>query len=118
MASDASFVDYVCDQISGAGPVSSRKMFGEYAIYCCGKVVALVCDNQLFVKPTVAGRELIGKPVESPPYPGAKAYFLITDQLEDRPWITQLIRLTELETRAPKPKTAKKVKPTPASKRQ
>ena len=112
MASDQSFVDYVCDQISASGPVSSRKMFGEYAIYCNAKVVALVCGNQLFVKPSVAGRALIGSPVESPPYPGAKPFFLITDQLEDHGWITQLIRLTELETPAPKPKTPKKGKRT------
>jgi TfoX/Sxy family transcriptional regulator of competence genes len=34
-------------------------MFGEYAIYCNEKVVALVCDNQVFVKPTAAGRLLV-----------------------------------------------------------
>jgi DNA transformation protein and related proteins len=49
MASDAKFVEYVCDRIDGAGQISFRKMFGEYAIYCDAKVVALVCDNQLFV---------------------------------------------------------------------
>jgi TfoX/Sxy family transcriptional regulator of competence genes len=37
-----------------AGAISYRYMFGEYAIYCDGKVVALVCDNQLFVKPSDA----------------------------------------------------------------
>ncbi|MCK7502621.1 MAG: TfoX/Sxy family protein [Comamonadaceae bacterium] len=36
-------------------------MFGEYAIYLDGKVVALVCDNQFFVKPTDAGRALLGR---------------------------------------------------------
>jgi len=118
MASDASFADYVCDQISAAGPVSSRKMFGEYAIYCCGKVVALVCDNQLFVKPSLAGRALIGSPVEAPPFPGAKPWFLIEDQLEDSTWVSHLIRLTELETPAPKPKAAKKAKSSAPSKRQ
>lgn len=30
-------------------------MFGEYAIYSNGKVAALVCDDRLFVKPTLAG---------------------------------------------------------------
>lgn len=59
-------------------------MFGEYAIYCNGKVVGLVCDNQLFVKPTIGGRTFIGKVVESPPYPGAKNSFLIEDKFEDR----------------------------------
>jgi TfoX/Sxy family transcriptional regulator of competence genes len=55
MASDLSFVKYVRDQINADGQISFRKMFGEYAIYYGEKVVALVCDNQLFVKPTVAG---------------------------------------------------------------
>ena len=41
-------------------------MFGEYAIYCDGKVTALVCDNQLFVKPMEAGRSFIGEVVEAP----------------------------------------------------
>ena len=47
MASDLDFVEYVVDQMEGAGPVSYKKMFGEYAIYRQGKVVALICDNQL-----------------------------------------------------------------------
>ena len=56
MASDIAFVEYVCEQMSAAGTITSRKMFGEYAIYCEGKVVALVYDDQLFLKPTSAGR--------------------------------------------------------------
>ena len=47
MASDKSFVDFVVDQIENAGQITYKKMFGEYAVYCNGKVVALVCDNQL-----------------------------------------------------------------------
>ena len=56
MASDQSFVIYICDQVGIVGQISFRKMFGEYLIYCHGKVVALVCDNQLFVKPTLGGK--------------------------------------------------------------
>jgi TfoX/Sxy family transcriptional regulator of competence genes len=66
-------------------------MFGEYAIYCDDKVVALVCDNQLFVKPTEKGKAYIGDVVEAPPYPGAKQYFLVEDRFEDRGWISDLI---------------------------
>ncbi len=110
MASDLNFVEYVCEQISGAGPVSFRKMFGEYAIYCDEKVVALVCDNQLFVKPTVSGRSLIDPVVEAPPYPGAKPHFLIGDQLDDQPWMANLIRLTASEVPVPKPKKPKSQK--------
>jgi DNA transformation protein and related proteins len=107
MASDLNFVEYVRDQINGAGEVSCKKMFGEYAIYYDNKVVALVCDNQLFVKPTVAGRSLIEQVVEAPPYPGAKLYFLIGEQLDDREWMSNLIRLTASELPVPKPKKAK-----------
>ncbi|WP_026072583.1 TfoX/Sxy family protein [Nodosilinea nodulosa] len=113
MASDSSFVDFVCEQVSDAGDVTARKMFGEYAIYCDGKVVGLVCDNQFFVKPTASGRALLAAVAEAPPYPGAKPYFLIGDQLEDRAFVTELIRQTALELPAPKPKKpkAKKFKP-------
>ncbi|EMO05030.1 TfoX N-terminal domain protein, partial [Leptospira interrogans serovar Icterohaemorrhagiae str. Verdun HP] len=48
MASDLSFVDFIVDQVKDAGQIVSKKMFGEYAIYCNGKIVALVCDNRLF----------------------------------------------------------------------
>ncbi|HTY04595.1 MAG TPA: TfoX/Sxy family protein [Rhodocyclaceae bacterium] len=111
MASDPAFVEYVCDQITAAGQIASRKMFGDYAIYCNGKVVALICDNQLFVKPTAGGRVLIGRVVEAPPYPGAKPHFLIDDRLDDREWITGLVCATERETPAPKPKASRVRKP-------
>lgn len=45
MASDASFVEFVVGQARAAGRVESRKMLGEHAVYCDGKVVMLVCDT-------------------------------------------------------------------------
>ncbi len=107
MASDQDFVDFIVDQLENAGDITSRKMFGEYAIYCDGKVTALVCDNQLFVKPTEAGRSFIGEVVEAPPYPGAKMSFLIEDGFEDRDWISNLVRITAKELPEPKPKKKK-----------
>lgn len=104
MSSDAAFVEYVCDQVSGAGAIASRKMFGEYAIYCDGRVVALVCDDQLFVKPTAGGRAMMDHVVEAPPYPGAKPHLLIGEQMEDREWLSRLIAVTWREVPAPKPK--------------
>ena len=108
MSSEKSFVEYIADQMSNAGTIMYRKMFGEYAVYCDGKVVALVCDNQFFVKPTQNGRSFIGEAVEAPPYPGAKMYFLIDDKLDDREWIGNLIQITAEELPEPKPKTKKK----------
>jgi len=113
MASQQSTVDFILEQTADAGVMSARKMFGEYGLYCDGKIIALVCDDQLFVKPTKAGRALIENVVEAPPYPGAKPYFLIDgDQWDDADWLTQLIRLTaaELPLPPPKRKPVKKVK--------
>ena len=108
MATDLEFMEFLADQMAGAGEIAYRKMFGEYAVYCGGKVVALVCDNQLFVKPTAAGRAYIGAPVEAPAYPGANNSFLIEDAFEDREWISELIRITARELPAPKPKKSKR----------
>lgn len=107
MSSDLSFVEFVVDQMENAGTVTYRKMFGEYAVYCNGKVVALICDNQLFIKPTEGGRSFIGDVVEAPPYPGAKMSFLIEDKLEDREWLSHLVRITAKELPEPKPKKKK-----------
>ena len=108
MATDLEFMEFLADQMAGAGEIAYRKMFGEYAVYCGGKVVALVCDNRLFVKPTAAGRAFIGAPVEAPAYPGAKNSFRIEDAFEDREWIAELIRITARELPAPKPKKSKR----------
>jgi DNA transformation protein len=110
MASDQSFVTYICDQASGGGHISSKKMFAEYAIYCGEKVVALVCDNQLFVKPTPGGKKTLGACVEKPPYTGAKPHYLITDKLDDRDWLSRLIATTASELPEPKPKNSKTAK--------
>lgn len=107
MASDENFVKFVTEQIESAGNIRYRKMFGEYAVYCNEKVVALICDDQLFVKQSDAGRSFIGDVSEAPPYKGAKLSFLITDQLEDKEWLSELIRLTEKELPQPKPKKKK-----------
>ena len=110
MASDKSIVEFIADQIQEAGDISYRKMFGEFALYCDGKVVAFVCDNLLFIKPTEGGRTYIGDVVEAPIFPGSKNYFLIEDKVEDHDWLTQLVRITAREVPPPKPKKSKKQK--------
>ena len=115
MASDKSFVEFIADQMSDAGTIAYRQMFGEYALYCDGKVVALVCDDQLFVKPTAGGKAYIGAIVEAPPYPGAKLYYLIEEAFEDRDWLSGLIRITAQEVAVPKPQRSRtKGKPKPS----
>lgn len=110
MASALQFVEYAREQMRGAGEITFRKMFGEYAVYCNAKVVALICDNQLFVKPTAAGRARIEEVKEGAPYPGAKPHFLIDEQLDDAPWLAALITATERELPMPAPKKPKAAK--------
>jgi len=111
MGSKQARVDFVLEQLAGLGDVSARKMFGEFAIYYRDKVVALFCDDELFVKPTNAGRTLIDSVREQPPYPGAKPYFLITgDRCEDSDFLCELVTRTAAELPKPKPKPAAKTK--------
>jgi len=110
MASDQTFVDFVVGQIDNASQITSKKMFGEYGIWSDGKFFALICDNKLFIKPTEPGRIFIGDVVEAPPYTGAKNYFLIEDKLEDREWLSELVRITVKELPEPKPKKKKKTR--------
>jgi TfoX/Sxy family transcriptional regulator of competence genes len=110
MASDPGFVEFICEQLREVGGISHRKLFGEYAVYVGNKVVALVCDDQLFLKPTEAGRALLGTPPEAPPYPGAKPYFVIDEFVDDAEFLASLVRATEGEVPEPKPKRPKKPK--------
>ena len=105
MASRQSTVDFILEQIADAGAVCAKKMFGEYGIYCEGKMVALVCDDQLFVKPTAAGKVFIGACVEGFPYPGAKPWLLVSgDKWDHREWLTKLMIITTSELPLPKKK--------------
>ena len=103
MSNDQDFIDYVIDQVDAG--VTCRYMFGGTTLYMNGKVVALICDNQLFVKPTSAGRDYIGDVVEAPPYEGARNSFLIGDEIDDAEWLNGLFVVTEKELPAPRPKT-------------
>ena len=107
MASDREFVTFVCEQLRGAGEISSRRMFGEAAVYYQDKVVGLVCDNQLFIKATEPGRARIGVPIEAPPFPGASNWFLMAD-LDDPEFLADLVRATAAALPEPKPKTKPK----------
>lgn len=108
MASDPDFLAYVLDQIDpmlAGGPVSSRRMFGEYALYSGAKVVALLCDNRLYVKSTQAGQHYsAGQATPAAPFPGAKDWLRIDEALDDRAWVSTLIRLTAQALPEPKPR--------------
>ena len=112
MATDKAFVQHVVEQIDPACEATSRAMFGEFGLWSKGKFVGLICDDQLFVKPTDAGRAFIGEAGEvreAPPYPGAKDYLLVEEGLDDGAWLSELIARTEAALPPPK-KRKKKAK--------
>ena len=80
---------------SESGAIRLKPMFGEYAVYYKEKLVALFCNDHLYLKTTPPGREALGDTVELPPYPGAKPHLIVPDhKLDDHSWLSELIRAT------------------------
>jgi hypothetical protein len=111
MSSTKDFLDFIIDQIKDKDLVRFKKMFGSYALYYDEKVVALICNNQLFIKNTEAGIDFLGKKFGksafaqgfsetknsihlAPPFPGAKDWILLEDEIEDREFLNELLEIT------------------------
>lgn len=93
MASNTDFVQYIADQCSGAGEIVAKKMFGDYGIYCNGKIFGLICNDRFYIKPTEAGRPLLRSVDMRPPYDGAKDYFYIAE-VDDHEYLSTIVRET------------------------
>jgi TfoX/Sxy family transcriptional regulator of competence genes len=107
MATGRDFVEYVAEQLALGARLTHRRMFGEYAFYVDGKVVAFACDNSLFVKPSAAVAELAPLLPQRPPYPVAKDHPVADELLDDADALRALIlRTAEL---MPPPKPARSV---------
>ena len=117
MACSFDFVQYVVDQCSCAGDITVKKVMGDYCIYCDGVVFGFICDNNLFVKVTEAGRAVLNEVVLRSPYRGARDHFYIAD-VDDGDRLTELIRASlpalrsSPSTRSPR---IKKTRQVPAS---
>ena len=66
----------------------------------------MVCDDTLFIKITEQGKEFAGEHYkEGYAYKGAKASIVIEDDLiENREWLSELVRITAESLPFPKPK--------------
>ena len=93
MACGADFVQFIVDQCSGAGEIAVKKMMGDYCIYCDGVMFGLICDNNLYIKMTDAGKAVLDEIVLRQPYPGARNHFHITN-VDDRDYLEDIIRAT------------------------
>ncbi|WP_337171797.1 TfoX/Sxy family protein [Gemmatimonas aurantiaca] len=108
MATSREFMDFVHERIGLGARVTSRRMFGEYAVYLDGKVLLFVCDNCVFLKPTTAAEPLVHHLPQGAPYPGAKAYRILDELLEDPVRLQEVLQVTADALPMPKPRTAKK----------
>ncbi|GHV01823.1 competence protein TfoX [Clostridia bacterium] len=103
MATNPSTIEFLVDQIRGAGDVGYKKMFGEYMIYCNAKPVFLVCGDTLFIKPLPENAEFLKDKPMGPPYPSAKPHYII-ENVDDREFMRALAALMERITPLPKKK--------------
>jgi TfoX/Sxy family transcriptional regulator of competence genes len=107
MSSDLSTAEFLEDQLAPL-EVSTRRMFGEFAVYLGGKTVGFICDDTFFLKITAASPELFAGLEPGKPYPGAKDYHVVPgDLIEDRDWLREAVQSTAEVLPLPKPKKAK-----------
>jgi TfoX/Sxy family transcriptional regulator of competence genes len=104
MTTSPTSIAHVLDTLPGT---SARAMFGEYALYLEGRVIGLVCDDTLFIKPVKGAIALLPGAEMGPPYPGAKDHIIVADALDDADLMGRMLRILVAEVPLPKPKKAK-----------
>jgi TfoX/Sxy family transcriptional regulator of competence genes len=107
MASSLEFVQYVCEQLAGAGEVRYRKMFGEFMVYVSDKPIFLVCDNTVYVKMLDALAGEMQNAQTGSPYTGAKEHYIL--DIDDAGLAKRIAAILEPITPIPAPKKKKKV---------
>jgi hypothetical protein len=77
MSTQKETAQYILEKLGNSKAFSVRAMFGEYALYAEGFVVALICNDQLYVKDVPESQELADYCDMDAPFSRAKDYFLI-----------------------------------------
>ncbi|WP_119307799.1 TfoX/Sxy family protein [Cohaesibacter haloalkalitolerans] len=95
MSTDPKTIELLMDRLVGAGDIRSRKMFGEYGIYCDGVFIGVVCDDNFHLKPTRQTLEMAPELELAPAYSGAKPSLVIPpERWDDEDWLHALITAT------------------------
>ena len=79
MATQKETIEFILGKLRDRSRFSARAMFGEYALYADRKVVALVCDDLLYVKILPASQALERLCDKGEPYPEAKPHYLVEE---------------------------------------
>lgn len=112
MPSNEEYVKFIAGQLSEAGGITYKKLFGEYGLWKDGVFFATVEDDQLYVKATPQGAELLGDPEPVAPHGGNPNMYAVED-VEDK---AALARLAIVTADALKAGSAKSKKPKPVKK--
>ncbi len=84
MSTQKEVIEFILEKLANPKRFSARAMFGEYALYADGKVVALVCDDRLYVKILPSSQQLEKICEKGSPYPDAKPHYIVEeDQLSN-----------------------------------
>ena len=110
MSTRADTITDLTDALADLPGLRAAKMFGEYALYLDAKVVALVCDDLLYIKPSPGALALIANPTMAPPYPGAKLHICLEGALDDPDLTMAALRAVAADLPEPKVKKPKKPK--------
>lgn len=102
MATSTETHDYIVDNLSRAGDISTRKMMGEYLIYFQGKLVGNICDNCLYLKPTDSVLRLLPDAERDYPYDGSKTLMVVVDNVENTEQMSEVLHAMYEELPAPK----------------
>lgn len=79
MSTQKETVEFILGKLRDRSRFSARAMFGEFALYADGKVVALICDDLLHVKILPASQALEHQCEKRAPYPGAKPHYIVDE---------------------------------------
>ena len=90
MASSREYFDFIIDQLSLVDGITSRKMMGEYILYCDGKIFGGIYDDRFLVKPTKSALAKMPGAKRELPYDGAKEMLLVAD-VENREFLRDLV---------------------------
>lgn len=79
MATQKETAKYILSSLGHEGVFSVRRMFGNYALYANGITVALICNNQLYVKILDESASLAEYCEQDTPFEGAKLHYVVEE---------------------------------------
>lgn len=105
MATTLDFIEFVCEQLSGIGTITYKKMFGEYMVYVNEKPVVIVCDNTAYVKQLECIQDLMQSSETGFPYKGAKEHYIL--DIDNQDICKKVVTLVEQVTKVPQKRKKK-----------